>query len=124
MEQDKEKVVERVVGFLYNALDNFRDTINDVNNSINQLMDSLTKVTQDLQSIGVQAPTRSSAELRHSLRSARGGDSRSRLISLLSGKPVETTSSKATPQLEVAATPTVSAEPPKPMGGPPKPLSM
>jgi len=128
MSEDKEKVVERVVGFLYNALDNFRDTISDVSGSINQLMDSLQKVTSDLQSIGVAAPTRDSGALRTTLQSARGaGDSRSRLISLLSGGGPEAV--KAAP----SASPQISVASPKPTGKPigapspigaPKPLGM
>jgi len=126
MVEDKEKVIERVVGFLYNALDNFKDTIDDVTSSLNTLMDSLQKVRADLQNLGISAPERSGMDagvLRSTLRASKDVDSRSRLISLLTGQKVE-------PQLTVVAaaptapkpTPGPMAGPPKPMGGPPKPM--
>ncbi|MHC1591968.1 MAG: hypothetical protein ACXQS8_07770, partial [Candidatus Helarchaeales archaeon] len=127
MAEEKEKVIERVVGFLYNALDNFKDTIDDVTSSLNTLMDSLQKVRADLQNLGIQAPLRSSPDistLRSSLRASRDVDSRARLISLLTGQKVEPEITVAAPA-PAPAKPSVGpmAGPPKPLAGPPKPTA-
>ena len=41
--EDKETVIQRVINFLYDALDRFRDTMSDLNQNVSSLMDSLKK---------------------------------------------------------------------------------
>ncbi|MHA1377826.1 MAG: hypothetical protein ACTSRG_05550 [Candidatus Helarchaeota archaeon] len=126
--EDKEKTIGRVVGFLYDALDNFKSTMDDVNASVSTLMSSLTKIEKDLQTLGVQpkhsAPM-SSSQLAARIKASSSTSSRERLIGLLTGKPIASTLTSATPVSK--ATPAISVSkpvstptPPKPMVGPPK----
>ncbi|NVM27588.1 MAG: hypothetical protein HWN65_01995 [Candidatus Helarchaeota archaeon] len=116
MAQDKETVIQRVINFLYDALDRFRDTMNDLNQNVSVLMNSLKKAEGDLSGTGYQ---RSGADRSAVLTTMKAGtqtssSSREKLIALLSGQAI-------TPPKAVAA-PRPAAGPPRPpAAGPPRP---
>ncbi|MHA1298303.1 MAG: hypothetical protein ACTSO9_02550 [Candidatus Helarchaeota archaeon] len=130
--EDKEKVLSRVVGFLYDALDNFKSTMDEVNNSVSTLMNSLTRIEKDLQTLGIQpkhsAPM-NAGQLAARIKASSSMSSRERLIGLLTGQPITTTTpttpvSTPTPSIS-SAKPVAKPSPPKPiaatpMAGPPK----
>lgn len=142
--EDKEKIINRVVGFLYDALDNFKSTMDEVNNSLGTLMDSLKKVEKDLQTLGVE-PTReapiSSDQLAARIKAGASMSSKERLIGLLTGSPtsLESASTSVTPAPTITETVTAKPKggkrgkpaqtpppavsiPVKPTSGPPKPM--
>ena len=57
--EDKETIIQRVINFLYDALDRFQDTMNELNQNISSLMSSLEKARGDLSGTGY---TRSTAD--------------------------------------------------------------
>ncbi|MFX1449514.1 MAG: hypothetical protein ACFFCM_01645 [Promethearchaeota archaeon] len=133
--EDKEKILGRVVGFLYDALDNFKSTMDDVNGSINTLMNSLKKVETDLQVLGVQpkhAAPMTQTQLAARIKAGSVTSSRERLIGLLSGQltpasrttPVTATTSSPRPTPAVTVSKPISTSgPPKAMVGPPKAMA-
>jgi hypothetical protein len=124
--EDKEKILGRVVGFLYDALDNFKTTMDDVTGSLSTLMSSLQKVEKDLQTLGVQ-PSKSrpidSGQLAARIKAGSTSSSRERLISLLTGQPLTPTTAPAVPTFTSSATTTTKPTPPISVSGPPKATS-
>jgi len=87
MGEDRETIIQRIINFLYDALDRFQDTVKDLNQSISSLMAGLKKAQSDLSGTGVQRTTVDrSAVLARGPQDSAG--SREKLIALLSGKPV------------------------------------
>ncbi|MFX0133435.1 MAG: hypothetical protein ACFFDN_07320 [Candidatus Hodarchaeota archaeon] len=120
--EDKEKIVSRVVGFLYDALDNFKSTMDDVSSSIDTLMSSLKKVENDLHILGVQpkhATPMSSGEIAARIKAGTTTTSRERLIGLLTGRPLSTAAASAGTPLSTP-TPAARVSKPAPISGPPK----
>ena len=125
--EDKENILNRVVGFLYDALDNFKTTMDDVNNSLSTLMNSLQKVDKELKTLGIQ-PIKgvplSADKLAARIKASSSMSSKERLVSLFSGTPMASTSASS-------ATPFTSGEKiqPKPapaikISGPPKSMKL
>lgn len=114
MAQDKETVIQRVINFLYDALDRFRDTMNDLNQNVSVLMNSLKKAEGDLSGTGYQ---RSGADRSAVLTTMKAGtqssSSREKLIALLSGQAI-------TPPKAVAAPRPAAGPPRSPAAGPPR----
>ncbi len=136
--EDKEQILSRVVGFLYDALDNFKSTMDDVSGSLNTLMSSLTKVEKDLQVLGVQpkhTTPMSSSQIAERIKAGSTTSSRERLIGLLTGRPLSTAAASAGTPLTPTKTPTrpapavsvskpiSTAGPPKQMVGPPRKMA-
>ncbi|NVM03182.1 MAG: hypothetical protein HWN67_12640 [Candidatus Helarchaeota archaeon] len=132
--EDKEQILSRVVGFLYDALENFKSTMDDVSGSLNTLMSSLTKVEKDLSILGVQpkhTTPMTSSQIAERIKAGTTSTSRERLIGLLTGKPLSSaaasagtplSTSKPTPAVRVSK-PIPTAGPPKRMVGPPKTMA-
>ncbi|NVM55850.1 MAG: hypothetical protein HWN66_19275, partial [Candidatus Helarchaeota archaeon] len=110
--EDKESVIQRVMNFIYDALDRFRDTMSEMNQNVSTLMTSLKKAEGDLAGTGYQR-TGSDRSAVLSTISKRGpvssSSSREKLISLLSGQAI------TPPRLGI---PAASA---RPAAGPPRP---
>jgi hypothetical protein len=136
--EDKEQILSRVVGFLYDALDNFKSTMDDVSGSLSTLMSSLTKVEKDLQVLGVQpkhTTPMSSSQIAERIKAGSTTSSRERLIGLLTGRPLSTAAASAGTPLTSATTPSRPAPavsvskpiattgPPKQMVGPPRKMA-
>ncbi|MHA1426309.1 MAG: hypothetical protein ACTSQI_09965 [Candidatus Helarchaeota archaeon] len=131
--EDKETIIQRVINFLYDALDRFQDTMTELNQNVSALMGSLEKARGDLSGTGItRTGTDRSAVL--STISKRGAvnssSSREKLIALLSGKPIApaapaaasrppTRPAAAPPRPPVAGPPSAAAPPRPPVAGPP-----
>ncbi len=111
--EDKETIIQRVINFLYDALDRFQDTMNEVNQNVSALMGSLEKARGDLSGTGITRTGRDRSAVLSTI-SQRGAvsssSSREKLIALLSGQAV-------TPGAPAPA----SAAPARPAAGPPRP---
>ena len=116
MAEDRETIFQRVINFLYEALDRFQDTVGDLNASIASLMDGLKKAQGDLAGTGLQRATidRSAVAAAIAKGPQDSAGSREKLISLLSGKGI--TPPRPAPAAPVAP-PGAAVRPPTP--GPP-----
>ena len=133
MGEDRESVIQRVVNFLYDALDRFRDTMSELNQNVSVLMDSLKKAEGDLSGTGIRATGRDRSAVLTTI-SKRGpqstSSSREKLISLLSGQrptPPQPAARAAAPARPPAPRAPVAAGPPRPAAppavGPPRPAA-
>jgi hypothetical protein len=115
MVEDRETIIQRVINFLYDALDRFQDTVGELNASIASLMDGLKKAQGDLTGTGLQRATidRSAVAAAITKGPQDSAGSREKLIALLSGKGI------APPRPAPAA----PAAPPGAVGRPPIPAS-
>ncbi len=124
MAEDKETVIQRVINFLYDALDRFRDTMSDLNQNVSVLMDSLKKAEGDLAGTGYQATgtDRSAVLTTISKRGAQSSSSsREKLISLLSGQRPTPPRPAATARAAAPRAPAAAGPPRRPAAGPPRP---
>jgi len=61
--ESQEKIVTRVVRFLYDSLDKLRDVMSEVNDAISDLMVSLQRAEKDLNTLGIDVSSRSPEDL-------------------------------------------------------------
>ncbi|MFX1293475.1 MAG: hypothetical protein ACFFD2_01260 [Promethearchaeota archaeon] len=131
---DKEPTIQRVINFLYDALDRFKDTMNELNQNVASLMGSLEKARGDLSGTGVSKTVTNRSAILSTI-SKRGpqssSSSREKLIALLSGQatvpPKPATPAAVGPPRPPAAVgaprPPAAVGPPRPPAavGPPRP---
>ena len=90
MVEDRETIIQRVVNYLYDALEHFQETVGELNASIASMMDGLRKAQGDLSGTGVQRATidRSAVAAAITKGPQDSAGSREKLIMLLSGKGI------------------------------------